>query len=60
MKFIKKFLQRLHLDTRAIETVEWLLLITVSLVILGVIYQFAQWAITSTSDTVKKIEGENK
>ena len=60
MKYIKKLFSRLHLDTKAIETVEWLLLISVSLLILGVIYQFAEWAITSTSDAVKQVEeGDN-
>ncbi len=58
MKYIKKLLGRWHSDDKAIETVEWMLLITVALVLLGVIYQFSTWAIKQTSDAVKTIEGD--
>lgn len=41
-------------------TVEWVMLITVALVVLTAIYQFAQWAMSSTADTVQKVEGKKK
>ncbi len=60
MKYFKKLLGRWKADDKAIETVEWIMLIAVAMVLLGVIYQFSTWAINQTSDAVKIIEGEKK
>lgn len=60
MKYFKKLLGRWQADDKAIETVEWIMLIAVAMVLLGVIYQFSTWAINQTSDAVKVIEGEKK
>ncbi len=60
MKYFKKLLGRWQADDKAIETVEWIMLIAVAMVLLGVIYQFSTWAINQTSDAVKIIEGEKK
>ncbi len=60
MKYFKKLLGRWQADDKAIETVEWIMLIAVALVLLGAIYQFSTWAINQTGDAVKIIEGEKK
>lgn len=45
---------------RGTGTVEWVMLITVALVVLTAIYYFAQWAMSQTSSSVKKVEGTDK
>lgn len=45
---------------RGTGTVEWVMLITVALVVLTAIYYFAQWAMSQTESSVKKVEGTDK
>ena len=45
---------------RGTGTVEWVMLITVALVVLTAIYYFAQWAMSQTASSVKKVEGTDK
>ena len=55
----KRFIRELHEDETAPSTVEWMMLITVALVVLVAIYYVARWAISSTEDAAKKVEGED-
>ncbi|MHC4887667.1 MAG: hypothetical protein ACYTGH_21520 [Planctomycetota bacterium] len=55
---LKALLQRLHRDEKGTGTVEWMLLITVALVVLVAIYYFVQWAMEGTAEAAKSVEGE--
>ncbi len=46
----RKFAARLHQDESGPNTVEWILLIIVALVVLVGIYLFVQWAFDSLSE----------
>jgi Flp pilus assembly pilin Flp len=50
LKKTRKFVARLHKDESGPNTVEWVLLIIVALVVLIGIYLFVQWAFGSLSD----------
>ena len=56
IKKAKRFVRELHEDETGPGTVEWMLLVTVALIILVAIYYVAQWAITQTGDAAKKVE----
>ena len=56
IKKAKQFVRELHEDETGPGTVEWMLLVTVALVVLVAIYYVAQWAITQTGDAAKQVE----
>ena len=53
----RKFAARLHKDESGPNTVEWVLLIIVALVILIAIYLFVQWAFTELGEKKDDYEG---
>ncbi|GHV18927.1 hypothetical protein AGMMS49959_02160 [Planctomycetales bacterium] len=57
-KHLRELLRELHDDEGATVTVEWMMVIIVALIVLGVIYKLAMWAMNSTADTVSSIEGK--
>ena len=56
IKKAKQFVRELHEDETGPGTVEWMLLVTVALVVLVAIYYVAQWAITQTGEAARKVE----
>lgn len=52
----RKFATRLHEDESGPNTVEWVLLIIVALVVLIGIYAFIQWAFGEVSDKAQDYE----
>lgn len=59
VKKAKQFFGRLHEDETGPGTVEWMLLVTVALVVLVAIYYVAQWAINQTGEAAKAVEEGN-
>ena len=56
IKRIRRFARDLHEDESGPNTVEWVLLIIVALVVLAVIYMFVQWVIGRFGEEKGKIE----
>ncbi|MDR0868620.1 MAG: hypothetical protein LBP75_09170 [Planctomycetota bacterium] len=54
----RELLRELHDDEGATVTVEWMMVITVALLVLGALYHLAIWAMNSTAETVKDIQGD--
>jgi Flp pilus assembly pilin Flp len=55
---VRNFAVRLHKDERGPNTVEWLLLIIIALVLLVVIYKFAKWAKTKFQQGTTTLQEE--
>ena len=53
---LKRFVRRLHEDESGPNTVEWVLLIIVALVVLAVIYFFVNWLIEQFGERAEQIE----
>jgi len=53
----RNFATRLHEDESGPNTVEWVLLIIVALVILAAIYLFVQWAIGEVDNAQTNFQG---
>ena len=56
---VRRFAIRLHRDESGPNTVEWVLLIVVALLVLISIYFLANWAIDKMGESKKKLEKEN-
>lgn len=52
----KQFFTELHEDETGPNTVEWVLLVIVALLVLLAIFLMAQWAIDKFTDKQKKVE----
>jgi len=57
LKKTRKFVTRLHKDESGPNTVEWVLLIIVALVVLIGIYLFVKWAFGSLEEKKDDFEG---
>ena len=55
---MKRFVRRLHEDESGPNTVEWVLLIIVALVVLAVIYFFVNWLIDKFKENVDVIDDQ--
>lgn len=53
----KKLLRELHEDESGPNTVEWILLVIVALLVLIAIFYMAQWAIDKFNEKKDKVEG---
>ena len=56
MNNLKKFVKQLHQDESAPEVVEWMMLITVALLVMSAVYYISRWAIKSTGEAVQKVK----
>ncbi len=54
----RKFLKRLHADETGPNTVEWILLVIVALLVLLAIFLIAQWAIDQFTSKQQTVEGD--
>lgn len=52
---LRRFCKRLHHDERATVSVEWMLVISVALIVLAGVYYVCSWAVDSTSDAIDKV-----
>ena len=52
----KRFLRSLHRDESAPNTVEWVLLVIVALIIMTAIYFIAQWVLGGGAAEAKKVD----
>ncbi len=56
IKRFRRFARELHRDESGPNTVEWVLLIIVALIVLAIIYMFVQWVIGRFSEEQTKIQ----
>ena len=56
---VRKFAIRLHRDETGPNTVEWILLIIVALVLLLFIYEFAQWALGKFKNGAGQLQSQS-
>ena len=56
---IRKFALRLHRDETGPNTVEWILLIIVALILLIFIYKFANWALNKFRQGATTLQGQS-
>ena len=57
---MKKFALRLHRDESGPNTVEWILLIIVALVVLIAVYMFAQFALDKFRERNQELQDEGE
>ena len=56
MNKARKFLRELHEDESGPNTVEWILLIIIALILVVVIYIFANWAIEKFQNKADQVQ----
>ncbi len=56
---VRRFAVRLHKDETGPNTVEWILLIIVALIVLLAIYVFANWVIGRFQTAKQQVEGQD-
>ena len=56
---VRRFAVRLHRDESGPNTVEWVLLIIIALILLLAIFTFAKWVIGTFNKEADKVKGDS-